>query len=521
MKNVSIPFEEILHSVPIGIVLLHKGEVVYANTAALSLFGYPSQDKLPSETFLEINLSSFKAYIQNYREQQWAKSDWFRIETQGVNASGEPIEIEVLGKVRNNHEQYDTILVVRNIGEQKQEEREQAEWLKEQETITAIDYSLLHNKELETVLSTINQQLCRFLKAHWAGVIIVDEQAYTIRWAGVVGATTQFPKEPFTITSAWKHILWLSGPQFCTKDNREALCFLKDILEVMSEGIFSVAIVPLRKENVPKGCLLVGYRNHHKFSSREAHLLREVAERLLLAILNSQLYKELVDRERELIKFTSVRIHAQEEERRKIARELHDTLGQLLTATKFNVELLEDTFQPTSEQKDRIIEIKRLLDNVLQATRELSYNLMPSVLDDFGLVPALQVLCDQVAQRTGYKISVHTHNMNQRLKTELEVGLYRIVQDSLLLFQKYDGVFEIDIQLINSPDLFRLLIDGTQQNQHSIPREVPTFSEFDIMNIRERATLMGGTVVVDFSSAPTITICVEIPYTQQKDNCDG
>lgn len=521
MNHSEVPFEEVLERLPIGIVALKQLDVVYVNPALRAMFGYSSLESVPRSQFLEIVLPTVKTFLENRRSPEYTQSERFALEARGYCFNGTSIDTEVVGIFVHGAELYDALLVVRDITEQKMEAREQALWIKEREYLSTIDRALLNERTLEAILPIIAQHACTLLHAHWVGIVVVDAHAHVACWKSVVGNTTLFPSKPFLLTGPWNHILWSSEIQFCTKDHSGALCVLKDIPEIVNEMLLSLAVVPLRNDNVPKGCFFVGYRDHHEFSGRDTRILLTLAEKILLAILNVQLYDELTHREKELEKLAGIRIHAQEEERRKIARELHDTLGQLLTAIKFNVELLEDTLQPTLEQRERIDDMKRLLDNVMQATRELSYNLMPSVLEDFGLLPAIQVLCDQVSQRTGYSITVHTHGVTERLPSEWEIGLYRIVQESLIVFQKYTGRYEIDIQLINSPESFKVIIDGSRKDTNVEDMTRDKDVAIDVVSIRERATLMGGNFSADVSYPSNITLSVEIPHQQQKEPCNG
>ena len=95
-------------------------------------------------------------------------------------------------------------------------------------------------------------------------------------------------------------------------------------------------------EGKQKGMLVVGYRQYHDFAGREMRLLISLAEKNSIAMVNVQLYTDLLQREKELEILSGARVQAQEDERRRIAREIHDGLGQMLTAIKFNLEILED-----------------------------------------------------------------------------------------------------------------------------------------------------------------------------------
>lgn len=170
------------------------------------------------------------------------------------------------------------------------------------------------------------------------------------------------------------------------------------------------------------------------------------------------------------------RVNARRRKRRnaRIARELHDGLGQILTAIKFNAELMEDSTQLTEEDRSRLADIKSLLDTAMKEVRQISHNLMPSVLEDFGLMPALQLLTDQFSRSQGVGVKLFSQGIEQRLESSLEIGLYRIVQEALNNIAKHADASEVSIQLLKQQELVRVVIedDGKGFDLHGITKSL-------------------------------------------------
>ena len=133
---------------------------------------------------------------------------------------------------------------------------------------------------------------------------------------------------------------------------------LSQLSIIGEEKLISSAWLPLIVEGKHRGMLVVGYRQQHDFAGREMRLLNSIAEKHSIAMVNAQLYTDLLQREKELEILSGARVQAQEDERRRIAREIHDGLGQMLTAIKFNLEILEDTITAGKDERERIDDMK-------------------------------------------------------------------------------------------------------------------------------------------------------------------
>jgi signal transduction histidine kinase len=288
----------------------------------------------------------------------------------------------------------------------------------------------------------------------------------------------------------------------------------RDIPPFAEEGVISAIRYPLLVDKEIKGQLVVGYRRDHSFTTREIRLLYSLAEKSSIALANAQLYDSLLSREKELEMLSGARVKAQEDERRRIAGEIHDSLGQMLTAIKFNVEILEDaTNLQADEDRRRITEIKSLLDNAMAEAREISYNLMPSVLVDFGLVPALQFLGEQFSKRNHLNVHVHVSGVEDRLDPSTEVGLYRIAQEALTNITKHADASTVNIQLLGNAKSIRLILedDGKGFMVNRLKPKKDKRHGMGLVSMRERAASFNGLFTLESRPGKGTEIIVEIP----------
>jgi two-component system, NarL family, sensor histidine kinase DegS len=184
-------------------------------------------------------------------------------------------------------------------------------------------------------------------------------------------------------------------------------------------------------------------------------------------------------------------VQGQEEERRRLSRDLHDGIGQMLTGLKLLAENLRSVYLlPDSEQRV-YASLKNLVVKIIQETRHVSNNLMPPVLSDFGLEPALRYVAEQSAQQSGLTVRVMSQGGDTRLEQSIEIGLYRIVQEALTNTIKHAKATNIDIELrIRENRLLLAISDngcgvGMAQGDAII-------NGHGLHNMRQRARLMNG-----------------------------
>lgn len=206
---------------------------------------------------------------------------------------------------------------------------------------------------------------------------------------------------------------------------------------------------------------------------------------------------ELETSARQLKEMSKRVLDAQEAERRRVARELHDELGQSLTAIKINLQSsVRFKDRPSDDLNQENLEI---VEQALQQVRRLSTALRPSVLDDLGLVPALRGLCEQTAQRSSFAVHFHCNLPAARLGPEVETACFRIVQESLTNVTRHAHATRVDIELSSESDHLVLLI-----RDNGVGFDVPEMraralggASMGVLSMQERALLLGGELSIE------------------------
>jgi PAS domain S-box-containing protein len=507
-------YRSIVESSLDGIMVVQNERLVYVNPSAVSIFGYTSAEEMQLLNFTETVAPPSKPFITMTPDGRAIGEEVLRnYELRGLTKQGKMIDLEANAHVISWNDHPAVQASFRNITERKMLEREQALWLWEQETLSDIDRKLVGVVDLNKIFAAILQQTLNLTRAHFGGVLLFDEQHLHMQWNSICGNTLQHTAEMFSPNETLRDILKNEEPLIIQNLNTNTQYPLSRLSIVGEEKLISTAWLPLNVEGKRRGMLVVGYRQYHDFTAREMRLLISLAEKHSIAMVNAQLYTDLLQREKELEILSGARVQAQEDERRRIAREIHDGLGQMLTAIKFNLEILEDMITAGKDERERIDDMKNLLDSVMKEAREISYNLMPSVLDDFGLAPALQLLSEQFANRTNVKVQFQAHGITGRLDSNLEIGLYRIAQESLNNVSKHAEATEVNLQIISHSDGIRLVIEDNGKGITTQPSFIRATGKggMGLPGMRERASSIGGLLTIDSTPNNGTLITVEVP----------
>jgi len=222
-------------------------------------------------------------------------------------------------------------------------------------------------------------------------------------------------------------------------------------------------------------------------------LIRDITERTRAAA-------ELEEKSRQLRALSRRVLEAQEMERRRVAHELHDELGQSLTAIKINLQARErfKDRSPTELNAENL----RIVEDALQHVRRLAVALRPSVLDDLGLIPALRGIAEQTAARSSFEVHFQPALADTRLPPDVETACFRVVQEALTNITRHAQARRVDIDLFHDGDALMLGIhdDGCGFDVAAVRARASAGDSIGLLGMKERATLLGGQL--DIESIP-------------------
>jgi signal transduction histidine kinase len=226
---------------------------------------------------------------------------------------------------------------------------------------------------------------------------------------------------------------------------------------------------------------------------------------------------EAVSQQREQLRSLTARLtEVQEAERKELARELHDEMGQALTAISMNLAAIIEELPTTASPqiKERVTEAKLLADQTLEQIREISLNLRPAMLDDLGLIPTLRWYIKRYAKRSALKTELKTIGLERRLGPEVETALYRIVQEGLTNVARHAHAARVSIGLKRNGSTVQATIedDGRGFNvDEELNRKRAEYGA-GLVGIRERVTLLGGEFDIQSQPGQGTRLSIVIPW---------
>jgi signal transduction histidine kinase len=200
-------------------------------------------------------------------------------------------------------------------------------------------------------------------------------------------------------------------------------------------------------------------------------------------------------------------VEAQELERGRLARELHDETGQALTSILLGLKSIRAA-QTESEADRAEADLRELIVQALQDVRRLAVELRPSALDDFGLGPAVERLAGTFEERTGIRTAIETSLRDGRLPSEIETALYRVVQEGLTNVIKHAGAQRVSIVISQSEGAIRVLVED---DGRGFDAEEVRDDALGVVGMRERIALVGGTLSVESSRGSGTALVAYIP----------
>jgi signal transduction histidine kinase len=375
--------------------------------------------------------------------------------------------------------------------------------------LSQISAALSRTGEVEGMLGEVLQQAGRLLQLHTG-------------WAFLRDAST----------GVYELAAGYQLPGSLERDGRAALrgsCLCLDLLEAndLTQPVNIVncmrlekvgikaqhASVPLRTTTGIVGLMNLVLPSGRLFSQRELALLATVGGEVGLAIEKTHLLKELQDKERLRSDLIKKLMTAYEDERRRIARELHDETGQSLTALILNVEMLRtlvEQVQPALVEE--LGRLKALAETTLEEVRKLIYDLRPTILDDLGLAAALRWYVHHQLEPRGLVVDLKLELGEARLDPLVEIAAFRIAQEALWNVVKHAAATRVEVALALTDGRLWLRVKDNGRGFADRHRAVDPFSGgAGLGGMEERATLLGGVVRITSIPEAGTDIVAELP----------
>lgn len=249
--------------------------------------------------------------------------------------------------------------------------------------------------------------------------------------------------------------------------------------------------------------------------SPEGELL--ALEGLILDITEAKRAEEALQDSRQQLRDLSTRLQkVLEEERTRISREIHDQLGQQLTILKMELSWLYKKLSKDQQLlRDRTKSMAKLVDTTLETIRKISTEMRPWILDDLGLIAAMEWQIEDIEKKTGMRCQFIARPDDMTLDPGLSTTVFRILQETLTNIVRHAKADEIKIRLEKSED--RLALEVSDNGKGITPGQIANSKSLGLLGIRERALLWGGTVEINGTPNKGTTVLIEIPLNVSMD----
>ena len=264
-------------------------------------------------------------------------------------------------------------------------------------------------------------------------------------------------------------------------------------------GVTSAMYLPLTVRGAPIGVVVVHDKlgTDARFDESDVRLAESLVSRAAIAVdLSERVSRDALRRA----------VDAQELERARLARELHDETGQALTSILLGLKHLDDVVE-TDEAREATASIRELVAATLQDVRRLAVELRPSALDDFGLVPAVERLASNLSEQSDLVVDLEARLGDRRLPPEAETALYRIVQEGLTNVVKHAAAHRVSITLVRKEAAAVVVIEDDGQG---FDLEAVRAGALGFTGMRERVELVGGRLTVETSPGAGTTVVAEV-----------
>ena len=498
-----------------------KGKVIECNQATLDLHGFSSRDQVMGINSFEFIAPKDRALAKNNLKktlkQGFIKDAEYTLLTKDKHEFPGELSASLVRDALGKPTAF--VAITKDITERKKAE-EALRKSRDLNTILQISYQITKILDMDKMLKLTCREIVKALGIDRCTIGLIDEE----KKEGVVKAIYLRNQPPSSTTDIG--FLLSDFPKLIQIYKRKVKfihvpSIEKALLSRKEKDYFkklemkSFVIVPIDTGKRLLGALLVATTEKERcFTEAEITFVQTLANHLAIAVENVRLM-EVVKGQTENLQILSKQvINAQEEERKRIAGELHDEIGQNLAAIKWNMDLNKKELPPEFTQiSDRITDNEKYLNETLQQVRNMISDLRPTTLDDLGLISTLDSYINSFTKRTNIKVTFKTDHLRDRLSSDIEMVLYQIAKEALTNVAKHAKATIVSIRLERKNNFAILDVkdNGVGFDIKNMTNKRKLRKGFGLFNIKERVSLLNGSFIITSKPKKGTNIQVRIP----------
>jgi signal transduction histidine kinase len=400
--------------------------------------------------------------------------------------------------------------------------------------LSRVSAALCGLSDLQAILRVGLDSVYDLFRGAVGGILLVEEGTQTLRYRIAYGLPGHIIRD--TVLAVGEGIAGRvvdSGRAIMLQDisvEPDAADESLATAELPLEGLRALVSIPLRSRHRIFGAINVASREPRSFGSDDIYVLHSIGEQMGFAIERAEVLEQLTAGRETYQRMARHYLVAQDEERRRIARELHDETSQSLSALALNVRALVEMAEmsgPTEELIERMKKVENMAQLTAQELSRIINDLRPGLLDSAGLLPAIRRFAEDKLQPQGISIVVEARGTVPRLAPEVEATIFRFTQGAVSNIARHAEAKNVEIFVDAEGDRFVLRIsdDGRGFDVSTITGiDETTGRGRGVLAMKERMRLIGGSCEVESTPGQGTTVVAEIPieeFLDGQDTCSG
>ena len=387
------------------------------------------------------------------------------------------------------------------------------------ETVAVLSRTIGATLDLDSVLQQAVEATRDLLGSDRAHIMLLDREAdvMVVRYGAPRLLDRMFEGPRVERGKGLGGLAWAVGRLQRTDDYLNDPRLSHDYDALMGRlGLVASMAVPIVIGDDVEGLLYVDNLSARPFTERDEAVVTDVALHAAIAIQNARLFERVRSANDRLAALSRRLLEVQETERRNLARELHDEIGQLLTGLTLILDRCKRL--PPDASIACVSEAQALTAELLSRVRNLSLDLRPAMLDDFGLLPALLWHFERCTASTGVKVAFSQRGLDgRRFPADIETAAFRIVQEALTNVARHSGAYEATVTITADDSVLKLEIEdrGVGFDPDTVFRDERSSG---LMGLRERARLSNGWVTLRSVRGSGTRLTAELPAGSPSDS---
>ncbi len=502
LRQSEIQFRKITEKSIVGVYLIQDGVFQYVNPKMAEIFGF-TVDELVAHRGPEnvVTDDDWPTVRDNLERRIAGEMDSINYQFKGMKKNGDEIHIEVYGSRMDYHGRPAVIGTILDMTQRIRAERDLERQLNRFQALHHLAVAMTAEHTLDENLGLLVEKSRELLAADSSFIALCGVKTQTMRVRASVGLRADEVERlnaEFALVS--RNAQHSTGPE-CAPMRRSSISSASCADALCLTGMASWISVPVKIRETELGMLCSGNREKRSFSDSERDILFLLANMAAMETTRKQAEEALAQSEEQLRSLSRQLLRAQEDERKRVARELHDGIGQSVTAIKFEVEnvIRKMSVNVPSEHFEPMQSLLAVIRNVVEEVGQIAMDLRPSILDDLGVLSTIAWLCREFG-KTHLHIGVERHLELEETEVsdDQKIVVFRILQEALNNVAKHSSADQVQVLLRkrNGGIELRVRDNGVGFDLETVNSAAGNRRGLGLASMKERSQLSGGSFSV-------------------------